>query len=217
MVLKKKAGAHGLWTTLEELFRTNKEHKATQLRNQLRNITMGELPVNDYCTNIKGILDMLENLGSSVPKRNLVSYTMSDLTQKSKSIVNTIRYSDTAENFMKARAILVMEEEQMELDQARDIHPPIPIIHLRLLFFSLTRHITPPPTARFTNIVEAEVVVETWVGTIILFAHLLVNISPHRWLLELKETQALGILGGTQLIRLNLPCLMGCCQAQHQI
>nr|KAJ0197156.1 hypothetical protein LSAT_V11C700354450 [Lactuca sativa] len=67
MILKRKATAHGLWVALEDLFRTNKDQKAMQLEDQLRNITMGDLSVNDYCTKIKGISYMLENLGSPVP------------------------------------------------------------------------------------------------------------------------------------------------------
>lgn len=66
MILKKKSIAYGIWQNLEELFRTSKENKAMQLENQLRNIVMGDLFVNDYCTKIKSIVDMLYNLGDPV-------------------------------------------------------------------------------------------------------------------------------------------------------
>lgn len=66
MILKKKSIAYGIWQNLEELFRTSKENKAMQLENQLRNIVMGDLFVNDCCTKIKSIVDMLYNLGDPV-------------------------------------------------------------------------------------------------------------------------------------------------------
>ena len=92
MILKKKAIAHSIWVDLEKLFRDNKENKALQLESELRNITMGDSLVTDYCTRIKTIADLLENLDAPVPERNLVSYTLSGLTKKFQYIATTIRH-----------------------------------------------------------------------------------------------------------------------------
>lgn len=123
MILKKKSMTYVIWCDLEDLFCTNKENKAMQLENQLRNIVMGDLSVNDYYTKIKAIADMLDNLVAPIPKRNLVSYTLNGLTQKFKPITTTIQYSKPFSTSMEAWSTLVMEEQQLELDHSRQIIP----------------------------------------------------------------------------------------------
>ncbi|KAJ9567108.1 hypothetical protein OSB04_003074 [Centaurea solstitialis] len=49
-VLKKDATALQVWTTLENLFGENKDARCMQLDTELRNIVMGDLSVNAYCT-----------------------------------------------------------------------------------------------------------------------------------------------------------------------
>lgn len=124
MILKKKAIAHSIWVDLEKLFRDNKENKALQLESELRNITMGDSLVTDYCTRIKTIADLLENLDAPVPKRNLVSYTLSGLTKKFQYIATTIRHQRSVPSFMDTRSMLLMEEHQMlQDDQKIDAMP----------------------------------------------------------------------------------------------
>lgn len=82
MILKKKSTAYGVWQTLEDCFHDNKDNTAMQLKSELRNIAMGDSSVTNYNTRIKTISNMLENLGSPVFERNLLSNTLSRLSQK---------------------------------------------------------------------------------------------------------------------------------------
>nr|XP_043637875.1 uncharacterized protein LOC122608866 [Erigeron canadensis] len=75
----RKATARATWLAIETLFRTNKEAKSLQLDNDLRNITLGNMSINDYCTKIKTMADLLKNIGTPVPNNNLVAYTLNRL------------------------------------------------------------------------------------------------------------------------------------------
>ena len=60
MVLKKDSSARQVWVSLEQLFHDNKDAKAFQLDNELRNISIGDLPVTNYCTRIKTMASLLD-------------------------------------------------------------------------------------------------------------------------------------------------------------
>lgn len=63
------------WLNLRDLFQVNKEANAMQLDNELRNMTIGTMSIHDYCTKIKKIGDLLANIESPIPDKNLVTYT----------------------------------------------------------------------------------------------------------------------------------------------
>ncbi|KAJ9542062.1 hypothetical protein OSB04_028568 [Centaurea solstitialis] len=93
-VLKKDATALQVWTTLENLFRENKDARCMQLDTELRNIVMGDLSVNAYCTKVKSLADLVANLdpASAIPDKHLVMYTVNGLSPKYESVANIIRY-----------------------------------------------------------------------------------------------------------------------------
>lgn len=67
MILTRKSTAYEIWESLEKLFRDNKESKAIQLGNELRNIVIGDSSIINYCIRIKTIFDLLENIDSPIP------------------------------------------------------------------------------------------------------------------------------------------------------
>lgn len=78
-VLKDGQSAKDIWVSIENLFRSNKDSRAMQIKNELCNITIGDLSIATYFSKIKIISDQLENLGSKVPDKNLVMYTINGL------------------------------------------------------------------------------------------------------------------------------------------
>lgn len=82
MILKKNSFVHGVWNRLEMSFRRNKHTTSIQLENEIWNITQGESSISDYCSRIKTLVDLLENLENPVPKINLVSYALNGLSTK---------------------------------------------------------------------------------------------------------------------------------------
>lgn len=76
MILKWGTYARQAWLTIERLFCNNKDSRAIQLDAELRNISMGDLSVTTYCTKIKSIADLLENLDlqEKVPDKKILLF-----------------------------------------------------------------------------------------------------------------------------------------------
>lgn len=69
-------------TTIEALFHENKEVKAIELDDELRNIQLGDSTILEYCNHIKSIADLLSNIGAPVYEKNLVTYAINGLSEK---------------------------------------------------------------------------------------------------------------------------------------
>ncbi|PWA82231.1 hypothetical protein CTI12_AA178870 [Artemisia annua] len=78
-VVSTLGNAKELWDHLQGLFHDNKDARAISLDNELRSIKIGMMSINDYCTKIKSMADMLKNIGSSISEKNLVIYAVNGL------------------------------------------------------------------------------------------------------------------------------------------
>ncbi|CAH1427506.1 unnamed protein product [Lactuca virosa] len=112
-ILKPNATAAVVWKTIEDLFHENKETKSMELDDELRTITIGDSSVMEYCTRIKSISDLLANIGSPVPERNLVIYAINGLSLKFAHVVTTIRHQKPFPTFLEMRSMLTLEERSM--------------------------------------------------------------------------------------------------------
>lgn len=93
MVLKKESDIYEIRSDLESLFRINKYMKVIQIDNDLQTITQGDSNVSTYnCTWIKSIVDMLDNIDSSVLEKTLVVYAIIGLNPKFQNVVNIIHH-----------------------------------------------------------------------------------------------------------------------------
>ncbi|KAL7601402.1 hypothetical protein Lser_V15G26960 [Lactuca serriola] len=117
---KRKPNTLALWCYLESLFRANKDSKAMQLDTELRNISMGNLFVTEYCTKIQTLADLLENLDAEVPKKNIVIYIINGLSPKYDHVVSMIRHQKPLPSFSDTRSILQVEEQCIQLNQNRN-------------------------------------------------------------------------------------------------
>ncbi|XP_010463138.1 PREDICTED: uncharacterized protein LOC104743790 [Camelina sativa] len=113
-VLKTKCIARDLWLAIENLFRDNKEARALQLDNELRNLSVGDLTIHEYCKKLKSLSDLLANVDSPVSKKNLVMHMLNGLTNKFDSIINVIKHKTPFPSFSIARSMLIMEEERLK-------------------------------------------------------------------------------------------------------
>ncbi|XP_023739448.1 uncharacterized protein LOC111887512 [Lactuca sativa] len=114
MVLKKVSSAHEMWSDLENQFRTNKDTKIIQLDNELRTITQGDYDIASYCTRIKSITNMLDNIDSIVPEKNIVIYTINGLHPKFENVATIIHHSDPLPSFLKVRSMLMDQEQRLK-------------------------------------------------------------------------------------------------------
>ncbi|XP_019099686.1 PREDICTED: uncharacterized protein LOC109132508 [Camelina sativa] len=113
-VLKTKCTARDLWLSIENLFRDNKEARALQLDNELRNLSVGDLSIHEYCKKLKTLSDLLANVDSPVPERILVMHMLNGLNDKFDSIINVIKHKSPFPSFSTARSMLIMEEERLK-------------------------------------------------------------------------------------------------------
>ncbi|XP_019090160.1 PREDICTED: uncharacterized protein LOC104737353 [Camelina sativa] len=112
-ILKTRSSARQIWTSIENLFRDNKEARAIQLDNELRSLTIGDLSVHDYCQKLKTLSDLLANVDSLVTERVVVTHMLNGLTEKYDNINNIIRHRQPFPSFATARSMLVEEERRL--------------------------------------------------------------------------------------------------------
>lgn len=112
-VVKRRYNAHELWAYIENLFRDNKDSRAIELENQLRNIRLGDLSINDYCCKIQTIADLLENINAPVPAKTLITYLIDGLPDRFSNIAGIILHRETLPTFLQARSMLLLEEQRM--------------------------------------------------------------------------------------------------------
>lgn len=79
--------------------RGNKDAKAIQLDNELRNITIGDSTLTEHCTRIMTMANLLDNIDAAVPEKNLVMYTINDLSPKFEYIASLIRDARLCQRF----------------------------------------------------------------------------------------------------------------------
>ncbi|KAL7614435.1 hypothetical protein Lser_V15G06051 [Lactuca serriola] len=115
------ASARKVLQNLHSLFYKNVESTAIQLEAELRNITLGDLAIHDYCENVKRIADLLEGLGEKVKDRNVVLHALNGLPSKYDNVVGIIRFTKPFPTFSKMRAMLAVEETR--LSSTRVINP----------------------------------------------------------------------------------------------
>ena len=64
-----------------------------QVETELRNTTMRELTVHEYCEKVKQFGDLLDVLGEPVRERNLVIYAINALSSKYEGVVCIYRFT----------------------------------------------------------------------------------------------------------------------------
>ncbi|KAL7601585.1 hypothetical protein Lser_V15G27111 [Lactuca serriola] len=75
----------------------------------------------EYCTRIKSISNLLANIGSPIPERNLIIYAINGLSQKFAHVVTTIRHQKQFPTFLEMRTMLTLEERSMAKDHSRHV------------------------------------------------------------------------------------------------
>lgn len=111
-----------MWINIENLFRFNKDSRAIQLENQLRNITIGDLSASTYFSKIKTLSDQIENLVSNIPDKNLVMYALNGLSMKFQHVASIIQHRSLFPMFLETHDMITLEEQT--LTQNRVIQDP---------------------------------------------------------------------------------------------
>lgn len=115
-VLKKGLKACDIWKSLKDVFHDNKDTRAMQLDNELRNLSIGNLTVTQYFTKIKDMADLLANMEAPVSDKSLVTYAVNGLGNKFAHVASIIRHRDPFPTFDTARSMLLVEESIQNRD-----------------------------------------------------------------------------------------------------
>ncbi|XP_023735032.1 uncharacterized protein LOC111882890 [Lactuca sativa] len=129
------ATARRIWLNLRSLFYDDKESVSMQLEDELRNITLGDLTIHDYCEKVKKITDTLEGLGEKVKDRSVVLHALNGLPSKFESVASILRFSKPLPSFSEMRSILLVEESRLNSHRvtlpSHDNHPSSPsLLHV---------------------------------------------------------------------------------------
>ncbi|KAI0499908.1 hypothetical protein KFK09_018116 [Dendrobium nobile] len=80
-----------IWTVLETRFQSSNRSKVIQLKNSLHNISLKNLTMTQYLSDIKIIVDQIAAAGSSVDTEDIIHYILNGLPGSYQSFKTVIR------------------------------------------------------------------------------------------------------------------------------
>ena len=101
------------WLGIAEQFLGNRESRALLLDAEFRNLSQGELSVDDYCRKMKGMADALADLGEPVNDRTLVLNVLRGLNELFQFMAQLITRQKPFPLFTDVRADLRLAELNM--------------------------------------------------------------------------------------------------------
>ncbi|KAL7583844.1 uncharacterized protein LOC111903906 [Lactuca sativa] len=119
MILKRKQTTSYIWKTLEDLFLDKKDAKVIEFDNELHNIVMDYSFATKYCSHIKTIIGLLDNIETTVPEKNIATYLINGLSPKFDLVAIMIRHKTPLPSFLKTKLIILFEEQRMEHNNCR--------------------------------------------------------------------------------------------------
>ncbi|PKU80502.1 Retrovirus-related Pol polyprotein from transposon TNT 1-94 [Dendrobium catenatum] len=99
-----------IWATLHTRFQSSNRSKVIQLKNELHNISMNNLTMTQYLTEIKKIVDQISSAGSSVDPEDVIIYILNGLPPAYQSFTTTIRTLQSTMTLDNLYALLITEE-----------------------------------------------------------------------------------------------------------
>lgn len=164
-ILKARSSAREIWTSIENLFRDNKEARAIQLDNDLRSLTIGDLSVHDYCQKLKTLSDLLANVDSPVSDRVVVTHMLNGLSEKFDNIINIIKHRQPFPSFSAARSMLIEEERRLSKQVKTGSSPLVNSSSPNVLYVSSNEIKTPCPVTTTKTLATVTITKATTVVT----------------------------------------------------
>ncbi|KAI0516543.1 hypothetical protein KFK09_009220 [Dendrobium nobile] len=101
---------HEIWSTLQVRFQSTNRSKIIQLKNELHNISMQNLSMTQYLTEIKKIVDQIASAGSKIDSEDVILYILNGLPPSYQSFTTTIRTMQNTLTLDHLYALLISEE-----------------------------------------------------------------------------------------------------------
>ncbi|XP_020690808.1 uncharacterized protein LOC110105589 [Dendrobium catenatum] len=99
-----------IWSTLHTRFQSSNRSKVIQLKNELHNVSMQNMSMIQYLTEIKKIVDQISSVGSTVDPEDVMIYILNGLPPSYQSFTTTIRTMQTSLTLDNLYALLISEE-----------------------------------------------------------------------------------------------------------
>jgi hypothetical protein len=106
------------WLGVEQQFLGNSESRALILDAEFRNLSQGDLSIDDYCRKMKGMADALADLGEPINDRTLVLNVLRGLNERFQLMAQLITRQKPFPSFGDVRADLRLAELNMAQSSA---------------------------------------------------------------------------------------------------
>ncbi|PKU60575.1 Retrovirus-related Pol polyprotein from transposon TNT 1-94 [Dendrobium catenatum] len=110
---------HEIWQFLENQFQAASRSKVIQLKNELHHISMKNLSMVQYLTEIKKLVDQIASAGSTIDSEDIILYIFNGLPPAYQSFKTYIRNSPTQIRLDNLYAMLISEKIHITADAAR--------------------------------------------------------------------------------------------------
>ena len=100
------------WENLKRMFAASTTTRKLQLRQEVNNIRLEEMPVTDYTSKIKEICDALGSIDITVEEDKMVQICSRGLSQKYGSFRTAICTRENPPSLFKLQSMLLVEEKQ---------------------------------------------------------------------------------------------------------
>ncbi|KAI0507673.1 hypothetical protein KFK09_013800 [Dendrobium nobile] len=105
---------HEIWSTLQTRFQSSNRSKVIQLKNELHNVSMKNLSMSQYLTEIKKIVDQIASAGSTVDSEDVMIYILNGLPPSYQPFAASIRTMQTSLTLDNLYALLISEEIHLQ-------------------------------------------------------------------------------------------------------
>ncbi|GJX93179.1 ribonuclease H-like domain-containing protein [Tanacetum coccineum] len=117
-VLKAKPKpARDIWEFIEKIFKDNKRLKIVELVGELHTLDIGDLSVDAYFRKIDSLATRLDNLGSNVTEKDLVTYAIHVLSDKYDPIAHVILNQNPFPDLDTVRSMISLVGARMNRNQ----------------------------------------------------------------------------------------------------
>ncbi|KAI0510738.1 hypothetical protein KFK09_011347 [Dendrobium nobile] len=108
--------AHEIWKALQTRFQSSNRSKVIQLKNELHNISMRNLSMQEYLTDIKKIVDQITSTGSTLDTKDIIIYILNGLPPPYQSFKTSIWHLQSPLTLDNFYAMLITEELHLRVD-----------------------------------------------------------------------------------------------------
>ncbi|KAI0519492.1 hypothetical protein KFK09_006940 [Dendrobium nobile] len=106
---------HEIWSLLHARFQSSNRSKVIQLTNELQNVSMQNISMTQYLTEIKKIVDQISSAGSTVDPEDVMIYILNGLPPAYQSFTTTVRTMQNSISLDNLYTLLISEEIHLKV------------------------------------------------------------------------------------------------------